>query len=133
MSDPRKKIPTKETDARGWQEWHKSLSSVMSISDANEVWKAYWASYGGAFKDDKELRDYMKNHGVDISNALDIIRDKGLGAVQTIRMILKGGRIVTLGIAAIIVFAILKALLNVAKDPIGATNAVGNLKNGGLR
>jgi hypothetical protein len=131
MVDPRTNIPTAKSVALDWKKWHESLIAYgVPVSDANRVWKAYWDRYATSLTDDQELRAYMQSYGVDISGTLDRIQDATTGAISavtgTIKGIVKGGMFLTLGVGAILIFAILKAVLNIAKNPVGAANAASN-------
>jgi len=133
MADPRNNIPNKNTLAKDWMQWHKDLLSAgLSTDDANNLWKAYWDKYASRSTDDNELRLYMKSYNVDISKGLDGLKDAGIGFGQGIGRFFKTGKYITMGVGAVLLFVILKTLLNISKNPIGAVNAVGNLKGGGI-
>ncbi len=70
-ASPSKIIPTAESTADIWVNWHKSLKKWFSKSEANTHWLRFWQQRAGAGStaDTHALRAYMDKQGVDLSTS----------------------------------------------------------------
>jgi len=68
-TDPSNIIPTAESTADIWLNWHKSLRRWFSKSEANTHWLRFWQQRAGAGSqaDTHALRQYMEKQGVELS------------------------------------------------------------------
>lgn len=67
--DPSKVIPTSEDTSERWIAFHKALRSWFGKQSANAYFLKFWSQRGGAGSsaDTHDLRDYMKDQGVDLT------------------------------------------------------------------
>lgn len=69
MRDPSKIIPTAESTADIWVNWHRSLRKWFSKTEANTHWLRFWQQRAGTGSqaDTHALRKYMEKQGVNLS------------------------------------------------------------------
>lgn len=69
--DPSKNtvIPTSNSTAEQWVNWHKLLKKWFSKQEANQRWLAFWGQRAGAGSsaDTHDLRVYMESQGVELT------------------------------------------------------------------
>lgn len=109
-ADPSVTIPTSDSPAESWVNWHKSLLRWFSKQEANREWLRFWAQRAGAGTkaDTHDLRAYMQSQGVELTTtALGEFRDGAadfadwFGDTFTgIRNILFGAVIIAIGLVA---------------------------------
>jgi hypothetical protein len=110
--------PTGKSTAGDWINFHESLTSVIGKKNANEVFKSYWSKLGNNSANTGELRNYLKDNGINlesgnyIGNIVDFSYDIG----DSFSSFLSTTKYVAFGIAAIIIIPLGIALFNVAKS-----------------
>ena len=99
-TDPSKIIPTSESTADIWVNWHKSLRKWFSKTEANTHWLRFWQQRAGSGSeaDNHSLRVYMEKQGVDLTtNALGNITDGVASAAEWIGDSINITRIIIVG------------------------------------
>ena len=68
-TDPSKMIPTSDSTAEIWVNWHKALREWFAKNEANTHWLRFWNQRAGAGTDADtvNLRAYMREQGVDLT------------------------------------------------------------------
>ena len=145
MTDPTLSVPTTNSTAAEWLQWHKTLLTVFSLEKANSIWVQFWAQRGNG-NDDKTLRDYMTSQGVDIQTSVltDVIDTgtniageavTGVEAVgnaviapfKAIGSIIGVGKWVALGFVVIILGSVSLLIINIARKPVETIGAAKGL------
>jgi hypothetical protein len=67
--DPSQIVPTSDDTSERWIAFHKALRSWFGKQSANAYFLKFWNQRGGAGSsaDTHDLRDYMKDQGVDLT------------------------------------------------------------------
>jgi hypothetical protein len=64
-------VPTTNTTAGGWQQWHQSLVKCFGRAGANDIWMIAWERYGrrnpNAYS--TSLAQYMQGQGVTLTTS----------------------------------------------------------------
>lgn len=122
MSDinPEKVIPTSNSTAQEWIQWHKALDSYLGLKKANYLFTIAWSKRGGTSVrgNTSELRNYLKDKGLsietngiqDLTDFTENIGDK-LGTMFTI------GKWATISIFAVAIGGAALLIYSVAKKP----------------
>lgn len=120
--DPSKRIPTATSSDEQWILWHGQLKKLFGKKQANSIWLYAWSKRGGvdAKANTNRLSNYLEENGIDIERTtLDSI---GEGIVDTASGIASFGKwfiIIPLGIAGIILIAILVKLIQNPNKTVG--------------
>ena len=99
-TDPSKMIPTSESTADIWVNWHKSLRKWFNKNEANTHWLRFWQQRAGAGStaDTHSLREYMEKQGVDLTTTtLGNITDGAADVVEWIGDTINITRIIVVG------------------------------------
>lgn len=69
MRDPSKIIPTSESTADIWVNWHKSLRKWFNKTEANTHWLRFWQQRAGvgSTANTHALREYMEKQGMSLT------------------------------------------------------------------
>lgn len=99
-TDPSNIIPTAESTADIWVNWHKSLRKWFGKNEANTHWLRFWQQRAGAGSqaDTHALRTYMEKQGVELTtSAWGEITDGAVSAVDWIADSINITRIIVVG------------------------------------
>jgi hypothetical protein len=120
--DPRKLIPSQNSEAAIWKEFHIALNDVFGQEKGNEIFMSYWNNRGNKSAINADLLAYLEKEGITIDAPLSA--RLSLSAKETFNMVksklsslLKfslGSSLAVGMIAIIIIVIVLKAVL---RDP----------------
>ncbi len=140
MINPTLTIPTTNSNASEWLQWHKTLLTAFSQDESNSIWLAYWAKRGNGH-DNSTLRDYMKTQGVDmdssiLANVTDFYKETFstvsgaiLSPFKAMSTIIGVGKWAALGFVVIILGSVGLLVFNIAKNPIATLKATDGIRS----
>lgn len=99
-TDPSKIIPTSDSPAEMWVNWHKALRKWFNKNEANTHWLRFWQQRAGSGSnaDSHSLRVYMQKQGVDLTTgALGILTDQAVNVVDWYSDTINASRLIIMG------------------------------------
>lgn len=120
--DPSKRIPTASSTDYEWIGWHKQLKKVFGKKMANDIWLYAWSKRGGidAKANTVTLSNYLEKQGIDIERSrLDNLGEDLSDAADSFVNFTKWLIIIPLGIAGVVLIAILVKLIRDPKSTVG--------------
>jgi hypothetical protein len=129
-ADVTSNIPQIGSPAEAWIQWHKDLKSYFGKKVANSLWLKAWGIRGSTKVSTVELRKYMKDNGITISEtAWQSVVDTGSGALDIAGDMFKVGRYMGIAIGVIIIGGAGLLIYNVVKDPNKSLASISDLKS----
>jgi hypothetical protein len=124
-------IPTTQSFASEWVEWHKALKTRYGIAAANTMWLKAWRERGNDEANTADLRDYIASQGIEIDGGIwDFVPDTFDSIGDTFTQVFSVGKWVVLAVVVILVVFLAMLAFNIGKNPHGTIAAVGKLKGG---
>lgn len=103
-TDPSKQIPTSDSPAELWVNWHKALSKWFNKTETNTHWLRFWQQRAGAGSqaDTHSLREYMEKQGVDLTTTtFGSLTDGAASVVDWVSDSINITRIIVVGVVVI--------------------------------
>lgn len=120
--DPSKNIPTATSNDDQWIIWHKQLRRLFGKKQANSIWLFAWSKRGGldTKANTRKLSNYLEKFGIDVERStLDSIGEGFADAAEGFASTAKWFVIIPLGVAGIVLIAILWQLIKNPDKTIG--------------
>jgi len=132
---PEDNVPSINSTASQWIEWHKALKRDLGKATANTLWLEAWVQRGcegySCPSNTVELREYIASQGISIEGGRwsfipDLIDDWG----DFTKRFFDLGFYTVLAIVIILVAFLGLLAWNIGRDPKGTLNAAAKLKGG---
>jgi hypothetical protein len=126
-------IPSKTSSAAIWKEFHVQLKDNYGKKQANAVFSKSWELRGGkgANGNTNELRTYLEKQGITIDkDGFASIFDSVTDVFDFFDDFLIAGKWISIGLASVVALGVGMFVINIARKPIEAANAVIKLKTG---
>jgi len=116
--DPTTNIPTSSSKSEDWVNWYDELESNFGSSQAKALFLKAWKLRGNQNANDLNLRTYLKNKGVVISESgWDKIVDTGAGVFDGISDMFHMGKYAAIAIGGTIIVITGILVYNIVKNP----------------
>lgn len=117
-ADPTKSIPTRNSKAEEWIEWHRELKSNFGKKQANAIFLKAWKLRGSNSITTNEMRTYFSKNGITLDKSIiDALIDKGDDISDFFGDLFNIGKYAGIGLAIIVVGGLGLVVYNIAKNP----------------
>lgn len=129
-------IPTGESEATEWIQWHIQLKKRFGKKKANLIWTKAWRLRAGkgSSASTVDLRKYMGKQGVDLdTTTLEGISDTVSGIGDFFGDILTVGMWTGIVIGGVLLIGIGVAVYQIVRNPQKSAQTVATIRGGGYR
>ncbi len=133
-ADPSKLIPTSDSPAELWVNWHKALGKWFNKTETNTHWLRFWQQRAGAGSkaDTHSLREYMEKQGVDLTTtAFGSLTDGAASVADWASDSFNIARIIVVGVVVIgvglITFYLIKKINQGSEATTSSKSNIANL------
>ncbi len=128
-ANPVSSIPSRNSKAEEWIEWHKQLKSNFGKKQANALFVKAWKLRGSNSITTNEMRTYLTKNGINLEKStLDIVVDKGSDITDYFGDMFNVSKYMGIGLAVVLLGGTSILIFNIAKNPVGTIGAVAKLK-----
>lgn len=121
-------IPNFGGKSEDWIQWHKDLSSNFGTEIANGLWLKAWRIRGNNGANTNELRTFMEENGVKISeSSWDSIVDVGVGLMDSLDSMFTAGKYVGTVLVILILLSVGTIVYKIVKNPAVAVGTAGRV------